>query len=126
MRMFVVVLSGLMIFGTDSFAGDSLMTCEGEVITGSAVFQKVKGQLTKLRVEGRVGDCPFSISGKYRDAGDAILSVCRESDKCKVRAFVGKVPSTVISFFGMSGCCDLWIRQVIFAANLTNGSEREF
>ena len=132
MGMFVVVLSVLMILVTASFASDSIVTCEGEVVTGSAVFQKVKGQLTKLRVEGRVGDCPFSTSGKYRGAGDAILSVCPEPvfgtkpDICNVRALVGKVPGSVYSHPGTSGCCDLWIKEVISVANLTNGNQKAF
>jgi hypothetical protein len=99
-------------FGARSTTGDALVTCQGEVVTGSSVFQNVKGRLTKLRVEGRVGDCPFSTSGKYKSAGDTILRVCGETTRCKVLAIVGQVPGTVISPSGMSGCCALWIKEV--------------
>jgi hypothetical protein len=90
-------------------SADTLTTCEGEVVTGTNVFQKINGRLAKIPVEGRIGDCPFSITGPYKAAGDAILSACGDGEKCKVSAEVGRVAIDV------AGCCELWIKRVVKA-----------
>ena len=112
MKTFVFILSAIFLMMSGANAADTVMTCKGDVVMGTAVFQKIKGINTKLRVEGRIGNCPFSTTGNYVDAGDKILKVCSEADRCTVRAIVGQVTKADVRNAG-SGCCKLWIKTVL-------------
>jgi hypothetical protein len=89
---------------------DHTMVCDGSAVIGTAVFQKVNGVNTKLRVEGRIGQCPFSTTGRYGEAGRQIVGACAET-QCRVTAIVGKVSGREL--VGIAACCELWIKRVV-------------
>jgi len=81
---------------------DVTATCDADLIRLFTKGQEQKAQeeigvIKKNFVEWRIGDCPFSASGEYGDAGRKILDVCRENYRCRVRAVIGATIKKVIS-----------------------------
>jgi hypothetical protein len=54
MKSFLLIGVALLSLTTSARA-DKMMVCEGGVVMGTSVFQKVNGVNTKLRVEGSIG-----------------------------------------------------------------------